>query len=147
VYCGKIFISKYKDEEAHLVKGLHEPIISEGLFNEVMDVLDGRKKTYRTQLTSPDELPLRGFLICPKCGYMLTGSASKGCRQYYHYYHCFSKCGIRFNAKLVNAEFEKDLKRHAIDSAVVPLYKTIITEVYENAVGVEKTVWCYINDN
>ncbi|RCH53623.1 recombinase family protein [Mucilaginibacter hurinus] len=138
VYCGKIFISKYKDEEAHLVKGLHEPIISEGLFNEVIDVLDGRKKTYKTQLTSPDELPLRGFLICPKCGYMLTGSASKGCRQYYHYYHCFSKCGVRFNAKLVNAEFEKNLKKHAIDPGVIPLYKSILTEVYDNAIGTGK---------
>lgn len=31
VYCGKIFIAKYKDEEAHLVAGSHEPIVSEAL--------------------------------------------------------------------------------------------------------------------
>lgn len=104
-----------------------------------MDVLDGRHKKNKTQITSLEELPLRGFLICPKCGYMLTGSASKGCRQYYHYYHCFTKYGIRFNAKVVNAEFEKELKRYSLDPAVIKLYKSIITEVYEEAAGEHKT--------
>jgi len=28
LYCGKIFIAKFKDEEAHLVQGQHEPLIS-----------------------------------------------------------------------------------------------------------------------
>lgn len=97
-----------------------------------MDVLDGRKKASKTQISSMNELPLRGFLICPKCGYMLTGSASKGCRQYYHYYHCFAKCGTRFNAKMVNAEFEKELKKYTLDPAVLHLYKAVIKEVYEN---------------
>src|SRR5450432_3711314 len=32
IYCGKIFIPKYKDEESRFVKGLHEPIISESLY-------------------------------------------------------------------------------------------------------------------
>jgi site-specific DNA recombinase len=139
VYCGKIFISKYKDEEAHLVRGSHEPIISESLFNEVMEVLDGRKKTHKAQITSPDKLPLRGFLICPKCGYMLTGSASKGCRQYYYYYHCFSKCGIRFNANKANIEFEKELSKYVLAPAVIHLYKSVITEVYEDAAAEGKT--------
>jgi site-specific DNA recombinase len=135
VYCGKIFISKYKDEEAHLVKGSHEPLISESLFDEVMDVLDGRKKTTKTKISSPDELPLRGFLICPKCGYMLTGSASKGCRRYYHYYHCFTKCGVRFNAKIVNDAFEQQLEKYALNPAVIGLYKKIITDTYGETVN------------
>jgi site-specific DNA recombinase len=44
VYCGKLFIPKYKNEESQLVKGIHEPLISEKLFYEVQDVMDGRKK-------------------------------------------------------------------------------------------------------
>ncbi len=138
VYCGKIFVAKYKDEEAHLVTGQHEPIISEGLYNQVIDVLDGRKKTNPTKILSPEELPLRGFLICPKCGYMLTGSASKGCRQYYYYYHCFSKCGVRFNAREVNQKFEEELAKYVLNPAVLNLYKAVITEAYETATGKEK---------
>ncbi|MEJ7680244.1 MAG: recombinase family protein [Segetibacter sp.] len=44
LYCGKIFIPKYKDEESFFVKGQHEPLISEALFYDVQDVLNGRKK-------------------------------------------------------------------------------------------------------
>ncbi len=138
VYCGKIFISKYKDEEAHLVPGQHEGLISESLFYQVLDVLDGRKKTDKIKIASPDELPLRGFLICPKCGYKLTGSASKGCRQYYYYYHCFPTCGIRFNAKSVNKKFLEQLREFIINPAVLNLYKAILIEVYERTTGEEK---------
>ena len=33
LYYGKIFIVKFKDEEAHLVQGQHEPLISKELFD------------------------------------------------------------------------------------------------------------------
>ena len=135
VYCGKIFISKYKDEEAHLVQGQHEPLVSESLFNQVLDVLDGRKKENKTKIASPEELPLRGFLICPKCGYMLTGSASKGCKQYYYYYHCFPKCGTRFNARAVNDKFIEQLRHYVINPAIITLYKTVLLQIYEQATG------------
>lgn len=35
LYYGKIFIAKFQDEEAHLVQGQHEPLISEELFNKI----------------------------------------------------------------------------------------------------------------
>lgn len=47
VYCGKIFVAKYKDEEERLAPGQHEGIISEELFQEVQDVLDCRGRIYR----------------------------------------------------------------------------------------------------
>jgi site-specific DNA recombinase len=77
VYCGKILVSKYKDEDTQYVKGQHEGIVPESLFYEVQDILDGKRKIYKTKKES-QELQLRGFLICPKCGKILTGSASKG---------------------------------------------------------------------
>lgn len=47
MYCGKIFIPKHKDEESQFVKGQHETLISESLFYEVHDILDGRGRRYR----------------------------------------------------------------------------------------------------
>lgn len=44
---GKIFIPKYKDEEAMIINGQHEPLISEALFYKVQDVLDGNKRNVR----------------------------------------------------------------------------------------------------
>lgn len=42
-YCGKVFIAKYKDEDAHFVKGQCEPLISEVLFYQAQYVLDGKR--------------------------------------------------------------------------------------------------------
>ena len=68
VYCGKVYIAPYKDERPDIVPGLHQPIISESLFYDVQDYLDGKKKNYRTKVGSQDILQLRGYLLCPKCG-------------------------------------------------------------------------------
>jgi len=39
--------------------------------------------------------------VCPECGKMLTGSASKGRHGgYYHYYHCGGGCRCRFKTGL-----------------------------------------------
>jgi len=135
VYCGKILIPKFKDEEAHMVHGQHEALITESLFNEVLDVLDGRSRKNKIKIRSMDELPLRGCLICPKCGLKLSGSASKGKTKYFHYYHCNSKCGVRYNAKIVNDKFIELLKKYALDPAVCELYKTLIIQVYEQEVN------------
>jgi site-specific DNA recombinase len=135
VYCGKIFIPKFKDEEAYFVQGQHEALISESLFNEVLEVLDGRSRKNKTKIVSVDELPLRGYLICPKCNRMLTGSASKGKTTYVYYYHCSSQCGTRFNAKIVNEKFITLLKRYTLNSGVTDLYKELIIRAYEDEVG------------
>ena len=93
VYCGKIFIPRYKEEEAHFVRGQHKPIISESLFYKVQDILNGRTRKQWTQIVVRDNFPLRGFLMCPKCCRTLTASTSKGAHQHYSYYHCTSSCG------------------------------------------------------
>ena len=131
VYCGKIFVPKYKDEEARFVKGQHEPIITEAMFHEVQDVLDGKRKKQRTKIKVDDKIPLRGFLVCPRCGLMLTGSGSKGRKLRYYYYHCSSACGARFRADLVNSEFIRELKKYSPHPAALALYKKVILESYE----------------
>ena len=132
LYCGKIFIPKYKEEESRFVQGQHEPLITEGLFFEVQDVLDGRGRKHKIQaakIVSEDMLPLRGFLSCPKCRRSLTGSASKGRKQYYYYYHCLPKCGYRQKAEILNDAFEKQLQEFVPNPAVAALYKQVINEV------------------
>jgi len=68
VYCGKLFVLRHLEEEAMIVQGQHQPIISEDIYNEVQDVLDGRKVHNRGHIMSPEQLPFRGFLLCPTCG-------------------------------------------------------------------------------
>ncbi len=132
VYCGKIFLPKYKDDESRFVKGLHEPLIEEALFHEVQDVLDGRKRNeYKLKFFSNAMLPLRGFLTCPKCGKILTGSASKGHTKHYSYYHCFNGCNFRHRADDVNVQFEHEIKKYIPNPELADLYKIVLEEAWE----------------
>ncbi len=131
VYCGKIFIPKYKDDESRFVKGLHEPLISEDLFYQVQDVLDGRKRNrYRLKVVSNSTLPLRGFLVCPSCGRILTGSASKGLTKRYSYYHCFAGCKFRYRADAINQQFVHELKKYIPRPEMAELYKIVVQEAW-----------------
>lgn len=126
VYCGKIFIPAYKDEDAHFVQGTHEPIISEELFYNVQDILNGRKKNIKARNTQKEELTLRGFLVCKRCGGNLTGSASKGKGGRYYYYHCQPGCPERIKAEVANDEAVKELKKIPAKKEAINLYKIIL---------------------
>lgn len=123
LYCGKIFIPPYKEEPGYLVTGQHESLISEKMFYDVQDILDGRRRVIKPKIVSTENLPLRGFLKCPKCERMLTGSASKGKMGiYYNYYHCTSSCGTRFKAEDSNKAFLKQLQYLSPKEGVVDIF-------------------------
>ncbi|HRN72197.1 MAG TPA: recombinase family protein [Ginsengibacter sp.] len=123
LYCGKIFIPPYKEEQGYFVTGQHQPLISEKMFQDVQDILDGRRRPIKPKILSMDKLPLRGFLKCPNCNRMLTGSASKGkMGKYYYYYHCTTSCGTRFSAESVNEMFLKQLRYLSPKCGVVDVF-------------------------
>ncbi|KGO78826.1 hypothetical protein Q763_16715, partial [Flavobacterium beibuense F44-8] len=132
LYYGKIFIEKFKDEEAHFVDGQHEPLISKELFDQVQLILDGNKRSARPHITilTDDKFPLRGFITCPKCGGNLTGSSSKGRTKYYNYYHCHSSCGFRKNAENANQIFEEGLQLLEIKEPVRKYLREIFLDNY-----------------
>lgn len=134
VYCGKIHVSQYKDEENITVQGKHEPIISEALYYEVQNVLSGRQRNSRhlPKITADKRMPLRGFLICPKCGRMLTGSASKGHTKTYYYYHCVSSCGCRFKTKNANDLFVNELRKYVPKPGMSELFKIALKEAFHD---------------
>jgi site-specific DNA recombinase len=135
VYCGKVFIQKHKDEEAHFVEGQHEPLISEALFYKVQNIIDGniRQKRPQTKISSDDNLPLRGFLICPDCGRNLTGSASKGSKGgYYYYYHCIPKCGFRKSAVKANQIFQDNLEKYEFPIVIQEILHEVMMINYKS---------------
>lgn len=123
IYCGRIFIPAYKDEKATVVKASHQPLISQELFDEVQDILNGRKRKFPTRQTAKDELPLRGYLECKQCGNKLTGSASKGNGGKYFYYHCQHGCKERFKAEGANSELVKEFAKVSANTGVIRILK------------------------
>jgi site-specific DNA recombinase len=135
IYCGKIYVRRYKDKEAQIVPGQHESIISEALYYDVQDVLDGRKRgQYKLKVAAGADMPLRGSLICPTCGKILTGSALKGRRKYYSYYHCTMGCKTRFKADVVNNSLVSELSKYSIQDvpSVIDGYKILLTRAWSS---------------
>ncbi len=132
VYCGKILIKEWKKEDEIIVDGLHPPIIDDDTFDKVQRILKGKQKTKIHKFSEIDEqLPLRGYLECAKCGRTITGSASRGGSGTRHfYYHCQPKCKERFKAEEANILFEKLLEEFVIKQDVLELYKEILQETF-----------------
>ncbi|AXP79801.1 Putative DNA-invertase from lambdoid prophage Rac [Mariniflexile rhizosphaerae] len=130
IYCGKIYVPKFKDEEGGFVQSQHQGLISEVLFNLVQAILDGRGRTYRTKIQTKEDFPLRGFLKCPNCNKLLTASKSKGRNKYYAYYHCKGSCNYRIRTEVMNAALLEELKKYVPKDPMKNVFKTVLIETY-----------------
>ena len=109
VYGGLIQTPGYKDETAKVVKGLHEPIISEELFWRAYYKLQDKTRPQGPKMVD-DKVSLRGFVLCQGCGGMHTGGKSKGRSDYYYYYRCKKCRGENYSANTVHTEIGEILK-------------------------------------
>lgn len=103
---------------------------------EVQDVLEGKKRTYRPKAQTTENFPLRGFFMCPQCGNKLTGSKCKGRHKYYYYYHCDKVRKYRINSELANRLFKEQLNSYKPIVAVKKkLYTAVLLEAYREHTG------------
>lgn len=131
-YIGKVVVPAYKDEPEEVIKGQQEPLVSERLFFEVQEVLEGRKrKDLPTNRCQKEELMLRGFLTCSKCGRRLTGSASRNRHGVkYYYYHCKDECKERYRADTTHETFLSLIENISGNDKALKYLELIITETY-----------------
>jgi len=124
-YSGKIVVPRFEGTDSYLVKGNHEAIVPEILFNKVQRILDSEKQKTKTNIEHDEKLPLRGLILCPNCKGRVTGSKSKGKKSYYYYYHCHHCCAFRIRADEANQLVETELNKLV---AKVP-YRNIYTDI------------------
>jgi DNA invertase Pin-like site-specific DNA recombinase len=89
LYAGMIDVPEYGVRGK---RGDFDPLISDELSYRAQAVLAGRAVVTPPQLRAHPDFPLRGFARCASCERGLTGSWSKGRREYYAYYHCRPGC-------------------------------------------------------
>lgn len=127
VYCGLIPI-KLNAQEQDMIKGIHDPLISEALFYEVQHIV----KTKRKVTTRKEDLKatffLKGVLVCPLCDRVLRGSFSKGTTKKYPYYHCSGRCKTRINAFLLNDCYISSLNQLILSSKAIDLFNLILDD-------------------
>lgn len=86
-YCGYIKHSLLGDE---IIKGKHEPLIDEDIFNKV----NGLSNAGYEHREVTDEFPLKRHVVCSDCGGYLTGYTMKA--RGGNYYKC-NKKGCKSN--------------------------------------------------
>ncbi|MFW9874894.1 MAG: recombinase family protein, partial [Candidatus Thorarchaeota archaeon] len=138
IYAGKIKIPEYGDEEEQIVDGVHEAIIDEELFTQTQNIFAQVLAKNSSRINKKKEnpqIPLRGFLKCPKCGNIWTGSGSRGNGGIYYYYHCQNGCKERIRADYANDEFIKYLKTFKVYPEVAELYLAVMEDIFKTREG------------
>ncbi len=131
VYAGLITVPTEGNDPAKLINGLHERLVTEADFYKVQRILSAavKRKNKPNTVSSKEELPLRGSLLCSKCNQPLTGSASKSRNGSKHfYYHCNYCRKERYRADLVNEKVAKTIGAINFNQDVENLYKAILKE-------------------
>ena len=126
-YCGLIPI-KFGSEERYMVKGIHEPLISEAMFYEVQNIINTKRKVTSQRDDLKETFYLRGVLVCPLCNRKLCGSFSRGSTKRYPYYHCQGRCKTRVNALFLNECYERKLRQLVLSNGVMDLFKSILED-------------------
>ncbi|MFZ1084041.1 MAG: recombinase family protein [Terracidiphilus sp.] len=83
----------YKGLVEHLswgvsTEGKFEPIVAPAVWATVQRVLAGKAITAVPHVGANPAYPLKGIIICDKCGKPATASTSAGRNSRYAYYHC-----------------------------------------------------------
>lgn len=100
------------------VVGNFKPIVDPELFQRVLDKLYGRAKNIPIYKKDHEDFPVRGLIVCHKCGRRLTASWSRGNGGKFAYYRC-TYC------KRVNYKRDDDKKGNdGIETKFIKLLKT-----------------------
>ncbi len=123
-YCGLI---TSKLIPGQIIEGKHEPLISRDLFLAVHNIRQEKRSQGFVHERFNDNLPLKVFVKCDKCGTPLTGYLVK--KKGLYYYKCNTKgCKINRSAKAMHEMFKAVLKAFKIEKEEFEIVKLQLEE-------------------
>jgi site-specific DNA recombinase len=129
LYAGIIDVPEYGVRDK---RGDFEPIVTEDLFQRAQAVLSGRLPSTAPRLQAHPDFPLRNFVRCASCNRGLTGSWSKGRREYYAYYHCRPGCrGVNVTKAKLETAFTGELARLQPSAVYMRALKEEVLQVWK----------------
>ncbi|MBS1520683.1 MAG: recombinase family protein, partial [Bacteroidetes bacterium] len=109
--------------------GKYEPIVSEELYEQVQNVLKGKKNKTKQYLLENPDFPLRRFVFTCD-GKPLTGYWSKGKRKKYPYYS-FSKPGTTIRKEELERKFMIHLSKCSFKTEQLVVLKRLLEEHFD----------------
>ncbi|MBI5857592.1 MAG: recombinase family protein [Sphingobacteriales bacterium] len=133
LYIGKIFVTDGTEQGGYYVKGMHQGLISELLFNQVQEKLEEnlRQKKFVKAKSFRKDFLLRGIINCDNCGKKLTGSTSRNSKGVgYNYYHCNHCHKVRIQVSDIDERIKVILEEININSPAKKLYDIMIKKIF-----------------
>jgi site-specific DNA recombinase len=127
----------YKGRVEHLAwgvstQGRFEPIVTDSVWALVQRVLEGKAITAVPHVAANPSYPLKGIIICDKCGKPATASTSAGRNAPYAYYHCHRQHGhLRICADKAEQQFIRVLDSLAPNPVRMRLVEAVFHDVWE----------------
>lgn len=115
-------------EDKEMIKGIHDPLITEALFYEVQDIINTKRQVHFKTNEKNSAFFLTGQMMCPVCENKLRGSYSKGYSKSYPYYHCSNKCKVRGKAELLNESYDSKLQQFELSKNAVELFSLVLED-------------------
>src|ERR1017187_9227743 len=112
------------------VRGLHEPLVTQELFDRVQAILDGRKPSSAPKRKLNPAFPLKCFVKCDSCGLPLTGGFCSGRTKSYAYYWCRNRnCrAVKLRGEQMEAEFLALVRRLSPETQDLPSFQKMVAE-------------------
>lgn len=124
-YCG--YITHALLDNGEIIRGKHEPLITEEVFLTVNGLLSGNNQGYK-KISHADKMPFKATVKCGKCDRPLTAYLQKNI---YIYYKCPNKgCCINISEKKLLSLFEMKLAEYTIDRELLPVIKMKLEATY-----------------
>ncbi len=119
------------------MRGLHEPIVTQELFDRVQAILDGKKPLTPARRKVNPEFPLRRLVRCQACGSPLTGAHCKGRNNRYPRYWCRQRgCrAVSLPKAHLESEFQTFLGRLQVNKDKTADFPKIAAKVWEAKQG------------
>ncbi len=112
-------------------RGTFDPIVSDEVWTRVQNVLNGRAATAVPHSRTNPTFPLKGIIVCSKCGKLATASISKGRTGRYAYYHCHRGAGhLSIRADKAERAFLQILEALAPEPARLCLVEAVFRAVW-----------------
>jgi site-specific DNA recombinase len=125
------------DESFMPVRGLHEAIVNQELFDGVKRILSGRRPSATSKHKFNPDLPLKRIVRCEDCGASITGGLSKGRTKKYGHYWCRTKgCrAVKLRKEKLEGEFIALLKRLRPSKGITSAFPKVAAQVWAGKQG------------